>query len=295
MVAAGWTAPAAVSVPSRPCLSGGGGQPPAARGAGVTVAVVDTGAAPIPQLKNAVWWSASKSFVSTGGVSDSNGHGTEMAAIVHEVAPGARLLVVQALDDSGGGSSDDVARAIRYAVAKGARVVNVSAAGGAADPAIRSAIVDAGEHGALVVVAAGNDGTDVDTYSSFPAGYRLPNLVVVAATNGHGALSATSDWGEHTVQIGAPGVDVPTLSASGTAARVSGSSPAAALTSGVSALVLGQDGGMSVAGLQAALAHGSDPERGLAGKVASGGQLDPHRALGGSTRLSCSVATAFLQ
>jgi hypothetical protein len=257
--------------------------------------VVDTGVAPIPQLMNSVWWSASKNVVSTGGVSDSNGHGTEMAAIVHEVAPGARILVVQALDASGGGSSGDVARAIRYAVAKGARVVNVSAAGGAADPAIRSAIVDAGGHGALVVVAAGNDGTDVDTYPSFPAGYHLPNLVVVGATNGHGSLAATSDWGQRTVQVGAPGVDVPTLSTSGIAVLVSGSSPAAALTSGVSALVLGQHRGMSAADLRAALVQGSDPESGLVGKVGSGGQLDPLRALGGLTRLSCSVATAFLQ
>lgn len=306
-MASGLANPCATSGPSRPAPvasfarwfwpgetgTAHGQRSVVARGDGVTVAVVDTGIAPIAELRGSVWWSASKGFAPGGSLLDANGHGTEMASIVHDVAPAARLLVLRALDDSGGGSSRDVARAIRYAVQKGARVINLSAAGGAADPAVRDAISDADRHGALVVVAAGNNGVDLDAYPSFPAGYDLPNLVVVAATSGTSGLSPTSDWGARDVLLGAPGMDVPTRSIDGARAMVSGSSLAAALTSGVIALIVGEHPDSSVGDLRTALVRGSDPEPGLQGKLATGGRLNPTRALGGSVRISCRASMAF--
>ena len=63
----------------------------------------------------------------------------------------------------------------------------------------------------LVVVAAGNEGLNSDVYPSYPANFRGANLVAVAATDGHGNLAANSNWGGHSVDLGAPGVDVATF------------------------------------------------------------------------------------
>jgi len=247
-------------------------------GDGVTVALVDTGAAPIPWLTGALWSAASRSFVPGQGVTDQAGHGTEMAGIIHEVAPRARLLVLNALGTDGG-SDGDVARAIRYGADRGARIINLSAEGAAPDPQIRSAISYAGRHGALVVVAAGNEGINLDSFPSFPAGYSLSNMVVVAATDGVGHLAADSNWGAHGVALGALGTGVPTVSIGGSSIEVSGTSPAAAITSGVAALVLGQNRQLSVGQLRRALLNGVIREQGLLGQTVSGGQLDAARAV----------------
>ncbi len=252
-------------------------------GKGVTVALVDTGVVPVPELDGALWSSASRSFVPGAGVTDQDGHGTEMADIVHEVAPGARLLDLEALG-SGGGTDAEVASAIRYGVRRGARIVNLSAEGAAPEPAIRSAISYAGRHGVLVVVAAGNDGIDSDTFPSYPAGYSLPNMVAVAATDGRGHLAAGSDWGSGRIAVGALGVNVPTITLTGTPVEVSGTSPAAAITSGVAALVIARQPRISVAQLRRDLLTGATWEAGLAGRTSSGGQLDALRVLRNVTR-----------
>lgn len=251
-------------------------------GAGVTVALVDTGIAPVPELNGAVWSAASRSFVPGVGVTDQDGHGTEMAAIVHEVAPRSRLLVLKALGGDGG-TDAEVASAIRYGVSRGARIINLSAEGAAPEPAIRSAISYAGRHGALVVVAAGNDGIDSDTFPSYPAGYSLSNMVAVAATDGRGHLAVGSDWGSGRIALGALGVNVPTISLTGTPIEVSGTSPAAAITSGVAALVIARQPRISTAQLHRDLLTGVIREAGLAGRTSSGGQLDALRVLGDVT------------
>jgi subtilisin family serine protease len=134
----------------------------------------------------------------TGSAQDDNGHGTHVSGIaaattgnrigIAGVAPDARLLSVRVLandcDASGrctaAGTSSDVAAGIRWAVQRGAKVINLSLGGGAVQSALGCSFCDAVEEawdaGAVAVIAAGND-------SVLPAGFADEPAVIVTATD----------------------------------------------------------------------------------------------------------------
>ena len=251
------------------------GRPPHA----VTVAVIDSGASSIPQLGRSTDSAQNRSFVPGEALDQDDVHGTEMAVIVHTAAPTARLLIVKALDDQEGGSQENLAAAIDYAVDHSARVINLSAAGAERSGEVSAAIANASRHDVLVVVAAGNQGLDGDVYPSYPANYRWPNLVAVAATDGHGNLAANSNWGRHSVALGAPGVAVATFAPTGALVHVSGSSPAAAVVSGTAATFLSEHPNLTAPQLRSALIATAYRTAGLRGKTIGGGELDVTRLL----------------
>lgn len=139
-------------------------------GKGVTVAVVDTGVGPHPDL--VVDPSGSENTVTGETPSDyaDNGHnhGTHVAGIIASrgsspggrpgIAPGVRLLSYRVFGkNSGNASNFSIAKAIDRAVENGADLINLSLGGGPVDPAIVSAIADARDAGVAVIAAAGND------------------------------------------------------------------------------------------------------------------------------------------
>jgi hypothetical protein len=192
-----------------------------------SVAVVDTGVKPIPQLGDAVDWQTSDSVVAdTVPSADPKGHGTQMATIIHARDPGARLMAVKALGINGG-SEADLAAGIRYALDNGAEIINLSLEGGGDDEGVRSALEEAEARGVIVVVAAGNRGLDLDRYPAYPASYGLANLVVVSATDHDGRLLAISNRSRSAVP--APGDRIPAYGTDGRATTVTGTSPAAAI------------------------------------------------------------------
>jgi subtilisin family serine protease len=181
-------------------------------------------------------------------LSDGNGHGTHVAGIIAAtangrgvvgVAPRARIMTVKVLDAQGAGTTGAVADGIRYAVANGARVINLSLKSEAPDPRVDAAIAEALTARALVVVAAGNDGLDIDRTPSYPASVPAPNLLAVAATTpaeGRG-LAEFSNYGVLSVQLAAPGEEILSTSHDGGYVVESGTSMAAPMTSGVAALM----------------------------------------------------------
>lgn len=228
-----------------------------ARSGPVVVAVIDTGLGPGGALARAVDWDRSRSVVAGEGLADRDGHGTAMANVVHAAAPDARIVVVKAIGAGGGTSDAELAEAVRHAATVGAAVISLSVAGAEPLPRTRAAIAQAGEAGTLVVVAAGNDGVDLDDHAGYPGGYRLDNLVTVAATGGEGDLLASSNHGGP-VSARALGVAVPTCALDGTATRTGGTSAAAALVAGTAARLLAERGG-SLAQLRDALATTTPP------------------------------------
>jgi hypothetical protein len=243
----------------------------------VTVAVIDSGITPIPELGQSADSAQSRSFVQGEALDQDDIHGTEMAVIVHTAAPDARLLILKALDDQEGGSQQNLATAIGYAVDHGARVINLSAAGAEKSGEVNAAIANASRHDVLVVVAAGNEGLNSDVYPSYPANYRWPNLVAVAAADGQGNLAANSNWGKRSVTLGAPGVAVATYDPTGALVHVSGSSPAAATVSGTAARVLSERPNLTAPQLRRALIATAYRTADLRGKTISGGELDVSR------------------
>src|SRR3954469_7593545 len=244
-----------------------------ARGAGVTVAIVDSGArVQHPDLAPNIWTNFGE--VPGNGVdddrngyvddvhgvdlsssragqdlSDGHGHGTHVAGIVAAaanrvgvvgVAPQAKLMIVKVLQADGSGTTGAVAEGIRYAAANGARVINLSLAGNDNDPRVAAAVRAAAAANALVVASAGNDGRDIDRQPSYPASLPEANLLAVASTDpddGRG-ISDFSNFGRLAVQVAAPGAGILSSANTGSWEIKSGTSMAAPMVAGVAALAV---------------------------------------------------------
>jgi type VII secretion-associated serine protease mycosin len=215
-------------------------------GAGVTVAVIDTGvAAKHRDLASAVLRGGSVYPDSTGdGREDVDGHGTEMAGIIAGrghgrgggsgvlgVAPAAKILPIEAPINTFA-TADSIVDAISYAVDHDADVINMSFST-ANDDRLREAIRAASAAGIVVVAAAGNTG-DVDT-GDYPG--KFPEVLTVGAVDRRGAVADYSVRGPQ-LEIAAPGTEIVTtgIKSSGYC-LCSGTSEAAAVVSGAAALV----------------------------------------------------------
>jgi subtilisin family serine protease len=144
-------------------------------------------------------------------------------------------MAVRVLDADARGTTTSVAEGIRYAVANGARIVNLSLAGPSPTPELEDAVRFAQDHGVLVVVAAGNEGTDLATAPTYPAAYGESNVLGVAATAQDGGLSSVSDYGPG-ADLAAPGEQILSTAIGGGYEWRTGTSMAAPAVTG--ALVL---------------------------------------------------------
>ncbi len=83
--------------------------------------------------------------------------------------------------------------------------INASFGGSGSNQLVKDAIAEAGDLGIALVCAAGNNGTDNDASPFYPAGYDLPNVIAVAATDAGDQLASFSNYGVNSVDIAAPG------------------------------------------------------------------------------------------
>lgn len=155
--------------------------------------------------------------------SDSGYHGTHVAGTIGAqgnnnlgVIGVNDLVKIMALKVSADGdaiSTSAIIDALDYAVAMKKRGVplvalNASYGGGGFSNAERTAILAAGDEDILLCVAAGNETANNNNTSSYPASYRLANMIVVASTDSKDALSSFSNFGSTTVDLAAPGSDI---------------------------------------------------------------------------------------
>jgi subtilisin family serine protease len=246
------------------------------RGAGVIVAVVDTGVAPAPDLAGrllAGW----NTIAGTAASADDNGHGTHVAGTIAElegnglaeagVAPEASILPVKVLDAEGTGSDVDVAAGIVWAADHGARIVNLSLGGDEASTVLADAVVYARGMGVLIIAAAGNDGGAVGV----PA--RLAGVLAVGAVDS-ALVRAPFSAGGRSLDLMAPGVGIvqQTLdSVGGFADRsLSGTSMATPHVAGSPALVLAAGRATTATGVARVLAR-TALDLGVPGKDAAYG------------------------
>src|SRR3954468_20891263 len=186
-------------------------------GSGVTVSVVDSGVDLVhPDLKASLLSGGHDYVDGDNTPSDQNGHGTHVAGIIGAVGNNgigvagidwkASILPVRVLNKDGSGSVSSVVNGYNYAAGHGAKIVNVSLGGDSPSQTEYDALRNASDP--LFVVAAGNDGVNVDTTDSYPCAYDLPNVLCVAATDANDALASFSDYGATSVDLAAPGVDI---------------------------------------------------------------------------------------
>ncbi len=182
-------------------------------GAGVTVAVIDTG------VRQSLSDMANTSFVAgwdyvnnDSDPDDDHGHGSHVAGTVAQstnngvgvtgVAGKASVMAIKVLDSSGGGYSSRTALGVRWATDHGADVINLSLGGSGYSQTLKNAVDYAWNNGVVVVCAAGNDNVSTPFY---PAAYS--NSISVSATDYNDNRAPYSNYGS-TIDITAPGGDV---------------------------------------------------------------------------------------
>jgi subtilisin family serine protease len=235
------------------------------QGAGVTVAVIDSGVNPnVSDLTGSVITGPNLSGVSTRPSDPNWGvHGTWMASLIAGhgfdgdsgiigIAPQSKILSIRVIPDQTdphyrtyeheqeSAIQQSLADGIDYAVRHGAKVISMSIGYGAPSTAVSQALLNAFAHGVVVIASAGNSGAPSDGTSdsqapfSFPANYS--GVISVAAVDENGNVASFSSE-NLSVRIAAPGVKVPTQGRDGQYWLVSGTSPACALVAGVAALI----------------------------------------------------------
>ena len=245
-------------------------------GAGIVVAVIDTGIDfNHPDLAANVWTNTAEApgngvdddgngyvddilgwnFVANNGdVADDNGHGTHVAGIIGAVGNNgigmvgtawqAKIMGLKALNSNGKGLDSNVAAAIRYAADNGADVISLSWAGLGTSQSVFDAISYAHDIGITVVAAAGDQNDNVLNY--YPASFW--NVITVGSlqTYDSSKKSTSSNWGAR-IDVSAPGEDILSILAAGTSfgipltsdyTRASGTSMSAAFGSGIAAMEL---------------------------------------------------------
>ncbi|MEU6098692.1 type VII secretion-associated serine protease mycosin [Streptomyces sp. NPDC047079] len=219
-----------------------------ATGKGVTVAVIDTGVDDSnPQLTGAMAPGGGDFVGSTHGTEDLEGHGTRVAGIISArpmkgtgfegLAPEAKILSFRyAGGQDKQGDSQTMSRAINAAVAKRAKIINISSdtANKQDNTELRNAVAAAVRSGALVVAAAGNDGADGTSAKTYPASY--PGVLAVAASDRNDERAFFSQAGDF-VDVAAPGVDMVSTVPKGGQCTADGTSFAAPYVAGVAALL----------------------------------------------------------
>lgn len=157
-------------------------------------------------------------------------HGAEVASIIQRLVPNAEVLSIPVLDDDGQGSSAVLADGIARAIAEGADLVNLSA--WLPDASVIDAALHRAERaGVVVVVAAGNEGRDLDRSPTWRRRSALACILVVGASTPEGDRLPGSNHGAAVVEVSAAGHAIATTDASGRPG-VEGTSAAAAVVTG---------------------------------------------------------------
>jgi serine protease len=179
------------------------------QGAGVVVAVIDTGVTKVPDLAATKFVPGFNFVANNKNAEDDHGHGTHVAGTIAQstnnklgvsgVAFGASIMPLKVLSARGSGSVGGIAQAIRWAADHGAKVINMSLGGPLPSSTLRNAVKYAHDKGVVVICAAGNDGRGSVSY---PA--RYPGSIAVASTQFDERTTFYSNWGKE-IDIAAPG------------------------------------------------------------------------------------------
>jgi subtilisin family serine protease len=232
---------------------------------------------------------------------DGIGHGTHVAGVIaarrdngtgiNGVSVDARIMAVTFILPNNSARMSDAALAIRYAVDNGADIINASFGrrhlSDKQRDALAAALDYAAEHKVLVVASAGNYGVDIDKGSDhfFPASFEQDNLLTVAAVTAEGELWPASNFGAHSIDVAAPGVDILSTVPAGPTSlfrklydpsgyKVSeGTSVATPYVTGLAAQLLAHNHDLNPQQLRGAVMDLAETRPSLVGKTVRGGEI----------------------
>ena len=195
----------------------------------VVVAVVDSGVNYNQEDLAGNMWNGGSTYPNHGfnyvdnnkDPMDLNGHGTHVAGIIGAAGNNtkgttgvcwkANIMAVRAADSTGQLTTANIIQGVNFAVANGAKVINMSlTSSGTMDQLFSEAITNAQTNDVVVVVAAGNEASNNDSGTTpvYPCNFLQPNLVCVAALDQSYQLANFSNYGSTSVDVGAPGTNI---------------------------------------------------------------------------------------
>lgn len=248
----------------------------------------------------------------TGNPMDNHFHGTHVAGTIGArgdngvgvagVAWNTRIMACKFLNSSGNGLTSDAVECLHYVSLMKAtrgidiRLTNNSWGGGAFSRALYDAIQDNGNRGILFIAAAGNASVDTDVAPNYPSSFDHPTLISVASTDHYDLLSSFSNYGDVTVDLGAPGSSIRSTTPGNGYATLSGTSMATPHVSGAAMLTWAQHPAYNPLQIKQTLMTTVDLLASLAGKTLSGGRLNLHRSalcVPGTLQLSTNLQDGF--
>jgi subtilisin len=249
------------------------------RGAGVKVAVIDTGIDCAHPDLLCDFAAGANLLDPSSAPMDDNEHGTHVSGTiagrgngpkgVFGVAPEATLIAVKVLDADGSGSLSDIIKGIDWATKAGADVINMSLGGPIGGAALERAVKQALAAGVVIVAAAGNSGPDPDSVG-FPGAY--PGVIAVAAGDANDRIAPFSSRGDQIAFI-APGVNIRSTVPGGGYKTMSGTSMASPHVAGLAALAV-ERGAHGPKDVRSALASAASRLAGLSATEEGAGLID---------------------
>jgi hypothetical protein len=272
----------------------------------LVIALLDSGVAPHPELRENLWLSGARDFARGDDVPDDLfGHGTFVASIIaaqgnnsEEIAGlawRARLWPLK-LSEEARFSWSTLVAALEYTIVQqraglAVRVINLSAGGSERSQSVQTVLDLVSQAGLLFITAAGNYGRDLEREPFYPCSYPHEIILCVAASNSKDELAGWSSWGARTVDLAAPGEDIVGLlierpdnflklprtralpELSSWLAVAGGTSYAVAHVTGLSALLWARCPTKSALEIRNLIINAVEKKSAFAGKVASGGRL----------------------
>ena len=214
------------------------------RGAGVVIAVIDTGCDPDhPDIKKNLI--GSYNFINnTPDATDRNGHGSHVCGTIAAidngkgivgVAPESKILALKALNDHGNGQLSHIANAIKYAADHNADIITMSLGSTYKSLEIKKSIDYAAKKGCLIFCAAGNSGVQADIM--YPA--KFPKTISIGAIDQNFQRTNFTCSGD-SLDFLSPGVDIMSIVPKNSYALMTGTSMSNPFASGVAALYLSE-------------------------------------------------------
>lgn len=223
----------------------------------------------------------------TGNISDLHSHGTHVSGTIAAkqnngkgiagIASNVRIMGIRTVPSNGDETDIDVAESFIYAAKNGAKIINCSFGKSVNEgknliPDTLKYIQD--NYGVLVIAAAGNDSSNIDTRPTYPASYKNDNLLIVASTTSTGGMSYFSNYGIINVDVAAPGSSIYSTTPGNRYESMSGTSMATPTTVGVAAEILSHNPQLTSLQLKEVLMNSVTKVSSFKDKMISGGRVD---------------------
>ena len=226
-----------------------------------------------------------------GDPMDSDGHGTHCSGTIAAkandgnphvgVAWNVKIMAVKLFPNA---FTSNAILCVEFAAENGAHVANNSWGGYWYQQSLFDAFSVAGEeYGMISSCAAANDFNDNDSFPAWPCSFDLDSIISVAATDRSDQIAWFSNYGELSVDLGAPGVEIYSTTADSNYSydEYQGTSMAAPHVAGVLSLMRGLQPDWSILQIREKLLESVDPLDSLDGLVATGGRLNAHHSIEG--------------